>query len=178
MYVRPQIITRDKQACDHIIKKMHEEEITEAIQKQWYVQERQETRARLMRQKEKNISAEAKAGVVKNYTPVGLSMVAAHDSMTQDENGIRLSMTTANVPPALNTFNQSSQEKIKSDCINLATSQEASQEGAARRATKSASRVRAEGYNTRKENDEILTYDNDFDVQQASLEQLKLKAQL
>ena len=38
--------------------------------------------------------------------------------------------------------------------------------------------MRAEGYDTRKENDEILTYENDFDVQQASLEQLKLKAQL
>ena len=33
MYVRPQILARDKQACDHIIKKMHEEEITDAIQK-------------------------------------------------------------------------------------------------------------------------------------------------
>ena len=92
MYVRPQILARDKQACDHIIKKMHEEEITDAIQKQWYVQERHETRARLMRQKEKNIHAEAKAGVVKNYTPVGLSMAAAHDSMVQDADGVRLSM--------------------------------------------------------------------------------------
>ena len=70
-------MARDKQACDHIIKKVHEEEITEALQKQWYVRERQETRARLMRQKEKNIQAEVKAGVVKSYTPVGLSMVAA-----------------------------------------------------------------------------------------------------
>ena len=117
--------------------------------------------------------------MVKNYTPVGLSMIAAHDSMTQDENGVRLSMTTANVPPALNTYNQSSQDRIKSDCINLATnSQRVSQDGPARKASKSASRVRAEGYDTRKENDEILTYENDFDVQQASLEQLKLKAQL
>ena len=49
MFVRPQIIARDKQACEHIIRKMYEEEITEAIQKQWYAQERQETRARLMR---------------------------------------------------------------------------------------------------------------------------------
>jgi hypothetical protein len=37
MYVRPQILVRDKQACDHIIKKMHEEEVTEAIAKQWFV---------------------------------------------------------------------------------------------------------------------------------------------
>ena len=65
MYVRPKILVRDKQACEHIVKKLQEEEVTEAIQKQWYVQERQETRARLMRQKEKNISAEAKAGVLK-----------------------------------------------------------------------------------------------------------------
>ena len=103
--------------------------------------------------------------MVKNYTPVGLSMVTAHDSMTQDENGVRLSMTTSNVPPALHTYNQSSQDRIKSDCINLATkSQENSQEIAARRGSKSASRVRAEGYETRKDNDEILTYENDFDV--------------
>ena len=105
---------------------MHEEEITEAIQKQWYVQERQETRARLMRQKEKNIQAEVKAGVVKNYTPVGLSMVAAQNGDSMDETaggGIRLSMTTtANNPTtALQTYNQNSQDRIKSDCINLAT---------------------------------------------------------
>lgn len=95
MYVRPQILARDKQACDHIIKKMHEEEVTEAIQKQWFAQERHETRARLMRQKEKNIQAEAKAGVIKNYVPVGLS-IAAQDSLAlQDENGVRLSMVTS-----------------------------------------------------------------------------------
>ena len=139
---------------------MHEEEITEAIQKQWYVQERQETRARLMRQKEKNIQAEVKAGVIKNYTPVGLSMVAAQngDSMDETAGGIRLSMTTtANNPTtALQTYNQNSQDRIKSDCINLATnSQELSQDGVGtgtggigsgvRRSTKSASRVRVEG---------------------------------
>ena len=105
-------------------------------------------------------------------------MIAANESMTQDENGVRLSMATSNVPPALNTFNQSSQDKIKSDCINLATKSQGVSQDAARKTSKSASRVRAEGYDTRKENDEILTYDNDFDVQQASLEQLKLKAQL
>lgn len=33
MFVRPKILARDKQACDHIIKKVHEEQITEAIQK-------------------------------------------------------------------------------------------------------------------------------------------------
>ena len=72
--------------------------------------------------------------------------------------GIRLSMTTtANNPTtALQTYNQNSQDRIKSDCINLATnSQEMSQDGVGngaggigggvRRSTKSASRVRVEG---------------------------------
>lgn len=40
MYVRPKILVRDKQACDHIVKKLKEEEVIEAIQKQWYMQER------------------------------------------------------------------------------------------------------------------------------------------
>jgi hypothetical protein len=31
MFVRPKILARDKQACDHIIKKLHEEEVVEAI---------------------------------------------------------------------------------------------------------------------------------------------------
>ena len=74
IYVRPKILLRDKEACDHIIKKLHEEEVVEAIQKQWYDQERLETRARLMRQKEKNIQTENKAGIVKDYVPVGLSL--------------------------------------------------------------------------------------------------------
>ena len=33
MYVRPKILVRDKQACEHIVKKLQEEEVTEAIQK-------------------------------------------------------------------------------------------------------------------------------------------------
>ena len=39
-YARPQIIARDKQACEHIVKKLEEEKIIDAISKQWYVQER------------------------------------------------------------------------------------------------------------------------------------------
>ena len=83
-----------------------------------------------MRQKEKNIQAEVKAGVVKNYMPVGLSIVAAqngNDSLVlQDETpngGIRLSMaTSANIPTtAINHTANNSQDRLKSDCINLAT---------------------------------------------------------
>jgi len=40
MYVRPKILIRDKEACNHIIKKLEEEKVTEAIAHQWYVQER------------------------------------------------------------------------------------------------------------------------------------------
>ena len=141
-----------------------------------------------MRQKEKNIQAEVKAGVVKNYMPVGLSVVAAQngsDSLVlQDETpngGIRLSMaTSANIPTtAINHTVNNSQDRLKSDCINLATNsqQELSQEGGAgitsagiRRSTKSASRVRVEGgvknqknNKNRNQNDEILTYDNTND---------------
>ena len=76
MFVRPKVLLRDKEACEHILKKLQEEEIAQEIQKQWYVQERQESRARLMRQKEKNIQAEVKAGIGKNYIPVGLSLAA------------------------------------------------------------------------------------------------------
>ena len=94
MYVRPKILQRDREACDHIIKKLEEEKVVEAIQKQWYVQERHETRARLMRQKERNIKAEVRSGVTKSYLPVGLSL-AVHDSMQGNNNApIRLSMAT------------------------------------------------------------------------------------
>lgn len=78
--------------------------------------------------------------------------------MDETGGGIRLSMaTSANNPTtALQTYNQNSQDRIKSDCINLATnSQELSQDGVGtgtggigsgvRRSTKSASRVRVEG---------------------------------
>ena len=37
MYVRPKILARDKQACEHIIKKLQEEEVAEEIAQQWYV---------------------------------------------------------------------------------------------------------------------------------------------
>ena len=37
MFVRPAIIDRDREACEHIIKKMEEEEVAEAITQQWYV---------------------------------------------------------------------------------------------------------------------------------------------
>ena len=40
MYIRPKILLRDKEACDHIVKKLEEEKIAEEISKQWYVQER------------------------------------------------------------------------------------------------------------------------------------------
>ena len=69
--------------------------------------------------------------------------------MIQDEAAVRMSLANSNNPTGLNTYNQNSQDRIKSDCINLATkSQEVSQDAGIRRATKSASRVRAEGYDT------------------------------
>jgi len=86
IYVRPQILKRDKEACEHIFKKMELEQVTKVIQQQWFAQERMETRARLMRQKEKNISQEVKAGVGKSYLPVGLSL-AVQDSMAQTNGG-------------------------------------------------------------------------------------------
>ena len=74
IYVRPKILLRDKEACNRIIDRLEEEKVTEAINQQWYVQDRLETRARLMRQKEKNIKAEEKAGIKKDYLPVGMSL--------------------------------------------------------------------------------------------------------
>ena len=65
---------------------MELEQVTKVIQQQWFAQERMETRARLMRQKEKSISQEAKAGVGKSYLPVGLSL-AVQDSMAQTNGG-------------------------------------------------------------------------------------------
>ena len=104
-----------------------------------------------MRQKEKNIQYEMKAGVVKNYVPVGLSM-AVEQSMAQDGTaGVRLSMGTTSQrmsnsinPMALkNNKTGALEDRIHSDCINLGTmSQEQSQDGI-RRSTKSAGRVRA-----------------------------------
>ena len=40
MFVRPKVLIRDKEACEHIIMKMQEEEVKEVIKKQWFVQER------------------------------------------------------------------------------------------------------------------------------------------
>jgi len=37
MYVRPKILLRDKEACEHIIKKLEEEKVTEAIYRKWFV---------------------------------------------------------------------------------------------------------------------------------------------
>ena len=36
MYIRPKILLRDKEACDHIVKKLEEEKMAEAIAQQWY----------------------------------------------------------------------------------------------------------------------------------------------
>ena len=50
----------------------------------------------MMRQKEKNIQTELKAGIGKSYLPVGLSL-AVQDSMAVSTNGgqgVRLSMAT------------------------------------------------------------------------------------
>ena len=44
------------------------------MKKRWYVEERLYTRDRLMRQKQKNIELEQRAGVKKDYQPVGLSL--------------------------------------------------------------------------------------------------------
>ena len=45
-----------------------------AMKKQWFVEERQHTRARLMKQHEKVMELEAKAGIKKDYQAVGLSL--------------------------------------------------------------------------------------------------------
>ena len=48
-----------------------------------------------MRQKERNIKAEAKAGVAKSYLPVGLSLAVQDSIQNNTAPHVRLSMATA-----------------------------------------------------------------------------------
>ena len=73
-YIRPKILIRDKQACDDIISKIKDEQIAAALQKKWFAEERHHTRARLMKQHQKLIDLEEKAGIKKSYMPVGVSL--------------------------------------------------------------------------------------------------------
>ena len=100
--------------------KMQEEEVKEVIKKQWFVQERQETRARLMRQKDKNIRAEMKAGIDKNYMPVGMSLAAINDSQDAVVQGaaVRLSMA----PPAEEPTQ--APQPIFTEVVNLGTAEQ------------------------------------------------------
>ena len=52
-----------------------------------------------MRQKDKNIRAEMKAGIDKNYMPVGMSLAVISDSQQEvsPQGAVRLSMTTGSV---------------------------------------------------------------------------------
>ena len=85
-----------------------------------------------MRQKEKNIEAEAKAGIQKKYVPVGLSLVAKESEAKNTNTGasaIRLSMRTGSLrasnslqPHTLTNYG------MKSNQHHVARSQEASPE--------------------------------------------------
>ena len=171
MYVRPKILLRDKQACEHIVKKLEEEEITQAIQQQWYMQERQETRQRLMRQKEKNIQIETKSGVIKDYLPVGLSL-AVQDSIEQGTiaPGVRLSMATTSDQILSQSLQPMSQEVINTACINLGSRD---QEGGYISALdQSKPKANAAGDN------EVVYQDSAEPNPMESLENIKMKAQL
>ena len=73
-----------------------------------------------MRQKDKNIRAEMKAGIDKNYMPVGMSLAAINDSQDAVVQGaaVRLSMTTAS-----EERNQSPQP-IFTEVVNLGTAEQ------------------------------------------------------
>ena len=73
-YIRPKILQRDKEACESIVENIKRDQLISEMKKQWFVEERQYTRDRLMRQKQKNIELEERAGVKKDYLPVGLSL--------------------------------------------------------------------------------------------------------
>ena len=125
IYVRPKILLRDKEACNRIIERLEEEKVTEAINKQWYVQDRLETRARLMRQKEKNIKAEEKAGIKKDYLPVGMSLADPAIMQATSAQGVRLSMATSAHRESNSAHPISrNKEAITSDCINLQSKQQ------------------------------------------------------
>ena len=75
LVVRPNTLRKDQECAESIIKKINEDQVAEKIQQAWKVRGRLETRARLMRQKEKNIKAELAGGVKKNYQPIGVSLI-------------------------------------------------------------------------------------------------------
>ena len=101
-YIRPKILIRDKQACEDIIEKIKNEQVATAMQKQWFIEERQSTKARLMRQKQKNIELEEKAGIKKNYQPVGVSLAENSLNAAISQRGQRASVTASmNTSPVL-----------------------------------------------------------------------------
>ena len=65
------------------------------MQKQWFLEERQSTKARLMRQKQKNIELEEKAGIKKDYQPVGVSLAENSLNAAISQRGRRASMTAS-----------------------------------------------------------------------------------
>lgn len=47
----------------------------------WYVRERHDTRERFLRQKEINIERERKAGIAKEYVPVGINLLEGKSTL-------------------------------------------------------------------------------------------------
>ena len=89
--IRTKTLVKDKQCAENVIKKIEEEEVAERIKQAWKVKERLETRARLMRQKEKNICKEQSGGVVKNYQPVGVTLMQSSISNRYKSSGQNVS---------------------------------------------------------------------------------------
>ena len=54
-------------ACEHIMGKIAQEKEVEALQKQWFLKNRQEIRDKFIERHEKNILTEKKAGIKKQY---------------------------------------------------------------------------------------------------------------
>ena len=65
--ITPKIIMKDQQACQAILQKIKNEKIAEVILQQFYIDARRESKDRLIRQHERNISLELKAGLKKVY---------------------------------------------------------------------------------------------------------------
>ena len=55
------------------------------MQKLWYVRERHDTRERFLRQKEINIERERKAGIAKEYVPVGVNLLEGKSLLITQE---------------------------------------------------------------------------------------------
>ena len=65
--IRNKTLQRDQEACEHVAKRIEEDDVAEKIHQAMRVKSRLDTRARFLRQKEKNIEAERKGGVIKDY---------------------------------------------------------------------------------------------------------------